>query len=246
MKPRARLLWILFVLALAQAAAVLLLVTGLFTAGLAVLASSHAILLAGTLMPNSRLFGPIVTRSSGVGLLITIDDGPDPRTTPELLEVLREHRLRAVFFLIGTRAERHPELVLAIEKEGHEIGNHTYSHAAGRFWCIGPKGARREVERCDAVIESLTGEKPKFFRSPAGHSNPFVRLAAIRAGKTLMGWSVRGFDGVRTPRSSVLRRLKRAHQIPDAILLLHEGYDPAERGYDPAGLLTDFLRGRPQ
>lgn len=207
-------------------------------AALAVLAATHALILYGTLFPCSTLFGPLQHRRDDAdsGVWITIDDGPDPRTTPPLLAALERHGMRAAFFLIGERAARHPELVRAIQNAGHIIGNHSHTHPAGRFWCIGPWAARREIRRCDAVIHAITGSVPDLFRSPAGHSNPFVRLAVARAGKTLVAWSARGFDGVDTPKEKVLARLQ-ARLTPRAIVVLHEGYDPVRRGYSPAEIL---------
>ena len=243
-------LWILLLL-LVQAVGVALLVAGFAWLGLPMLAGSHAVILWGTLTPGSQWFGPVVVRAdpewmpavrlSGDRVLqITIDDGPDPRTTPALLDSLDRMGIKVTFFLIGAKAGQWPELVHEIANRGHRIGNHTQTHPAGRFWCIGPAGARQEMVACDQVVESVTGEQPLLFRSPVGHSNPFVRLVAARLGKQIVAWSVRGFDGVGRSREVVVKRIVAGIQ-PGALIVIHEGYDPADRGYSPSDILQDVV-----
>ena len=228
-----------------QIAGLILLIARMPWLALGILAVSQGVFLYGTLAPNSRLFGRVVDRlnigeTGENGVWLTIDDGPDPRTTPDILKVLEERQARATFFLIGQWAAQHPDLVRDIQTAGHDIGNHTHTHPAGSFWCAGPGRAKREVGKCDAALKGITGREPTLFRSPAGHSNPFVRLAIATKGKTLIGWSARGFDGVSNPRRKVLERISRSLE-PGAVILLHEGYAPDERAYSPADLLEDVL-----
>ena len=236
---RARVMIVL--LGAAQLAGLLCLGAGSTAAGVAVFAISHAVFLYGTLKPASQLFGNV--QRTHTETLITIDDGPDPRTTPQLLAALDRHSIKATFFLIGRHAEQYPELVRAIHGAGHTIGNHTFSHPAGRFWCIGPRSARREISRCDEVLLTITGQVPTFFRSPVGHSNPFVHLAAAAAGKTIVAWSARGFDGVNTPKEQVIAQIN-ANVKPGTgtIIVMHEAYDPEHRGYSPAEILDAIVR----
>ena len=69
------------------------------------------------------------TGTSGGGVALTFDDGPDPQTTPRILDTLRQHHVKATFFVVGSQVERHPDLLRRIVEEGHTIGNHTYDHA---------------------------------------------------------------------------------------------------------------------
>jgi peptidoglycan-N-acetylglucosamine deacetylase len=222
----------------AQLAGILCLAAGSIAAGMAVFAISHAVFLYGSLRPASQLFGQV--KCTHTETLITIDDGPDPRTTPQLLAALDRHGIKATFFLIGRRARHYPELVRAIHDAGHTIGNHTFSHPAGRFWCIGPRSARREIGRCDEVLQAITGQVPTLFRSPVGHSNPFVHLAAAAAGKTIVAWSARGFDGVNTSKEKVIAQIK-ANVKTGAIIVMHEAYDPEQRGYSPTEVLDAIV-----
>jgi peptidoglycan/xylan/chitin deacetylase (PgdA/CDA1 family) len=186
--------------------------------------AATASLLIPTLTPNSPWFGPVLRRlpTDQREIWLTIDDGPDPHDTPEILEVLEHHRARASFFVIGRKVWRYPSNARAIADAGHDLQNHTWSHQAGTFWAISPSCARREIAATQDVIHRTTGQHPRFFRAPAGLSNPFVHTAAARAGLQMAGWSARGYDGVaHDPDRVVTRILRDVH--PGSIVLLHEG-----------------------
>lgn len=184
-------------------------------------------LLWGTLSPNARLFGPIQTDTGTDDLWLTIDDGPDPVDTPALLKLLQKHRVKAIFFVIGDKAERYPELIQQIHDEGHEIGNHSWSHSQAWFWSHGPMRTRREIERCQQCVESITGVAPRVFRAPVGHHNVFVHEVLRRSNLRLVGWSSRGYDAVSTDAEEVTRRICGSMR-PGAILLVHESTPIAE------------------
>src|SRR5262249_19721153 len=97
--------------------------------------------------PASRFFVPVVDRLAADEPIIalTFDDGPDPVYTPKILDILRAHRARATFFVVGERAARHPELIRRMHREGHTVGTHTQRHLV-RFHFLGPRYARREIE----------------------------------------------------------------------------------------------------
>jgi peptidoglycan-N-acetylglucosamine deacetylase len=226
-------------------ACLLLALGGLWTWAIALLALSHAILLAGIFIPSSRLFGRTHTRlpvaaGKKPSVWLTIDDGPDPRTTPEILEVLDRFGVRATFFVIGDKARRHPELLTRIAERGHQLGNHSMSHPAGSFWCLPPGRVEREVGSASSLIRSLTGSSPAWFRPPVGHQNPFVHPIADRHGMGVVTWSVSARDGVSISLERAVRRVRR-RLTPGTILVIHEGYDPKPRGYTPAALLQRVL-----
>ena len=209
-----------------------LLVVSLFTGGLVAMfcgflwlvllihAKLMAFLLWGTLNPNSRLFGPIMTHTCE-GVWLTIDDGPDPRDTPQLLDLLDRHGAKATFFLIGEKARLYPDLVREIVNRGHEVGNHTYQHPQAAFWSYGPYRTWREIVRCQRVLTEITGQSPRWFRAPVGHSNVFVHPVLDAMGLRLVGWSSRGFDGVSASLADVKRRI-RSTARDGAIILAHE------------------------
>ena len=201
---------------------------------LGVTAASHGALLAGTLRPNCRWFGPVVTgfEPAGGEVWLTIDDGPDPRDTPRLLDLLDAADARATFFVRGDRARAHPGLIEAIARRGHGLGNHTASHPQATFWALGPGRLRREIGACSEILREITGHAPRLFRAPVGMVNPFVPPAVAAAGLRLVGWSARGFDGVvRHARDAegVVARIV-ATLRPGGIALLHEGRRDAAGG----------------
>jgi peptidoglycan/xylan/chitin deacetylase (PgdA/CDA1 family) len=195
--------------------------TGHIALGLALHTLVVGFLLAGTLNPSSRLFGPVQTRCES-GIWLTIDDGPDPRDTPAILDLLDEHGAKATFFLIGEKAERQPDLVREIVRRGHQIGNHSWSHPQATFWCLGPIRTYREIARCQLALKTITGKAPSLFRAPVGHSNIFVHPVMERLGLRLVGWDSRGFDGVARPLAEVTAAIRNS-ATNGSIILAHEG-----------------------
>ena len=152
---------------------------------------------------------------------LTIDDGPDPEDTPQILALLAAHRARATFFVIGKNAAGRPDLINAITTAGHEVAHHTHTHPLATFWCASPGRVAREL---DAGLEALrlAGVTPTRFRPPAGIKNLWLARALRARGLTGVVWSARGLEhwpgDARAVASRALHRL-----APGAILLLHEG-----------------------
>lgn len=192
-------------------------------------AGGMATLAWAALAPNARLFGPVVGRGDATRreIYLTFDDGPDPRTTPAILETLAALRVPATFFVIGARARRHPDLVREAWAAGHEIGNHTYGHV--KLVRAGPRRIRSELGRTHRLIRELTGESPGLFRAPHGFRNPFLAREARRFGYHVCGWTVDVRDYWR-PGADVIRRRVRRRLRPGAIILLHDGDGENPRG----------------
>lgn len=199
---------------------IFLAMAGYLLAGFSLHAFLVTYLLVGTLGPSSRLFGPVQTHCEN-GVWLTFDDGPDPKTTPAILDLLDQHNARATFFVIGQKAAAHPDLILEIHRRGHQIGNHTWSHPRGSFWCHGPIRTYREIARCQETLISILGASPKVFRAPVGHYNVFVHPVLKHLNLRLIGWSSRGFDGVNSPVGDVMKRIQRTLS-PGGIVLAHE------------------------
>ena len=173
------------------------------------------------LNPYCQWLGPVRCTTADREILITIDDGPDPRDTPVLLDLLDRHHVRAIFFMIGEKVRAHPELAREVVRRGHEIGNHTLTHPAGSFWCAGPWRTRREIAGCQQIVEEITGSKPRWFRAPVGHRNVFTHPVANSLGLQVMAWNRRGFDAVAKDATKVLAKIL-PHLSPGDIVLLHE------------------------
>jgi peptidoglycan/xylan/chitin deacetylase (PgdA/CDA1 family) len=187
----------------------------------------HALLTAAGLTPRSALLGPNWTRLPAAavgrrGIAITIDDGPDPRITPRVLDVLDERGAKATFFCIGERVQRHAELAREMVRRGHSVENHSQRHL-NHFSLLGPRSLLAEIERAQDTIGITTGQHPMFFRAPAGLRSPFLDPVLSRLGLRLASWTRRGFDTVSARAEAVLGKLTRGLG-PGDILLLHDGH----------------------
>lgn len=171
--------------------------------------------------PTVSFFLPVISRgpSSRSAVAMTFDDGPDPATTPGLLELLAAHGVRGTFFVTGERAARFPELVEAIISHGHAIGNHSYHHGNSALF-RSPAAIRKEIEATQAVLRA-SGVVSLAFRPPAGITTPRLRPALRDAGMFVVNFSCRALDGgnrwIDRIAERILRRVK-----PGDIILLHD------------------------
>jgi peptidoglycan/xylan/chitin deacetylase (PgdA/CDA1 family) len=191
--------------------------------GLAAMLLSHVPIWWGTLKPDSRVFSPVLRRlpTTARQVWLTIDDGPSA-DTPAILDLLDRHQAQATFFVVGERAQRHPELVREIVGRGHGIGNHSQSHPQAWFWALGPRRMREQIARNQATLTAITGAAPRWFRAVVGMANPFVAAPLREHGLARVAWSARGFDAVAAEPQAVVARIER-DLAPGAIVLLHEG-----------------------
>ncbi len=209
---------------------------------LGALLANHALIVAATLWPRSQWFGPNLVRLPEAAVrrgevAITIDDGPDPAVTPRVLDLLDAAGASASFFCIADRVAAHPALAREIVARGHDIQNHTASHRHS-FSFLGPRGYAAELARAQQLVESVTGERPRCFRAPAGFRNPFIAPVLARLGLTLVSWTRRGFDTREGDAERVLRRLSggaRGLRAGD-ILLLHDGHAARDAAGEPVVL----------
>jgi peptidoglycan/xylan/chitin deacetylase (PgdA/CDA1 family) len=191
--------------------------------GVPAMLASHLLLVWGTLVPQSRLFSPVLSRltTQDKQVWLTIDDGPS-HETEAVLDLLDRHDAKATFFLVADRAANYPELAREILRRGHGIGNHSRSHPQAWFWALGPSRMGAEIDRAQVTLRDITGKTPRWFRAVVGMANPFVSAPLKRNGLARVAWSARGFDGVRgEPESAIARITRQLH--PGAIVLLHEG-----------------------
>lgn len=193
---------------------------------LATVLINHAALIATGLWPRSHWLGKNWTQLPAAAaqrdeIALTIDDGPDPDVTPQVLAILDEYNVKASFFCIGSKARRYPDLCREIVRRGHTVENHTLHHRHN-FSLLGPEGFVREIQSAQTVLEDVTGQPPQFFRAPAGLRNMFLDHALNRLGLQLASWSVRGFDTSTGDTGTVRNRLLKGLR-PGSILLMHDG-----------------------
>jgi len=164
--------------------------------------------------------------SGQMKVALTFDDGPDPRSTPQLLDWLKNEQISAAFFCIGKNVATHPELAARIVTEGHLVGNHSHRHP----WFISMlwnPWLTRELTRAQDAIENATGVRPRFFRPPSGTTGPHLARALRNTGLTLLGWNVRSLDTIGTPDAAIDRILRLASD--GSIIVLHDGNAETDR-----------------
>ena len=188
--------------------------------------ANHVLLALAGLWPRSHWLGPNWTQLPAAatarnGIALTIDDGPDPVVTPQVLDMLDRCAAPATFFCIGEIAARYPDLCREIVRRGHAVENHSQHHRH-LFALMGRSGFMRELQAAQDTLTAITGQRPLFFRAPAGLRNVFLDPVLARLGLRLASWSARGFDtrigDVERVKNRLLRGLRAG-----AILLLHDG-----------------------
>jgi peptidoglycan/xylan/chitin deacetylase (PgdA/CDA1 family) len=187
----------------------------------------HMALTVAGLLPRSKLLGPNWVRLPASAALngqicITIDDGPDPLVTPQVLDILDRHGAQATFFCIGQQAQSYPDLCREIVQRGHAVENHTQHHPH-LFSLFGPRAIYREIQSAQKTLGGITGRQPIFFRPPAGLRNLLLDPILAYCGLRLVSWTRRGYDTREGDPQVVLRRLTRGLRGGD-ILLLHDGH----------------------
>jgi peptidoglycan-N-acetylglucosamine deacetylase len=194
---------------------------------LMVVVLDHWLIVGVGLWPRSQWLGANWTRLPAAAqarseVALTIDDGPDPAVTPQVLDILERYGVRATFFCIGAHAVRHPGLCREIVRRGHSVENHSERHSHD-FSLLGPWRLGAELRASQETLTAITGQPPQFFRAPAGLRNLFLNPALGRLGLTLASWSVRGFD-TRVNDPERVRRTLLGGLRPGAILLVHDGH----------------------
>lgn len=171
---------------------------------------------------------------------LTFDDGPS-KDTERILDLLREHNLIASFFTIGCHVESFPGIAQRIFAEGHEIGNHSYSHPIYLYQSA--RRTREELERAQTVISETIGARPKFARPPCGVRTPAYFAAAQSLGLRTVQWDVAGFDWKRRSANQIAHDVLRRARA-GSIILLHDGDSDGRRDrHETVAALPLIIRG---
>lgn len=209
------------------------------TLGLAALtwhyAKSRTHQLAGALVASVPTSQPLVA--------LTFDDGPTPAALERLLPMLRERGARATFFVVGAALERHPELGAALLADGHELGNHSYSHQ--RMVLKSAAFIAEEIERTDALIRRAGQHGPILFRPPYG-----VKLLALpryleHTGRRTIMCSIEPDSDTTTAASSAaITAAVLAQAQPGSIILLHPMFRQRRPSLEAVPAIIDGLQAR--
>lgn len=229
------LLYIASAAALALCARSVLLAPVPLTAAAVAALAYLTLVLSGVFILRLGMFVDVVWRgpAGARGVALTFDDGPSPEHTPRVLDLLDEAGVKATFFVIGRKAEAHPELVREIVARGHAVGVH--GHAHDRLFSLrSHRVIEQDLRRAVEALARITGERPTLIRPPIGHTSPPMARVIRALDLEVIGWSARGLDGLAGARPERVA----ARVIPGlrdgAIVLLH---DAAERDdHTPASL----------
>lgn len=176
-----------------------------------------------TFLANNLYSSKLITRVNTGGekvVALTFDDGPDPRYTPDVLNIMAQNQVKATFFVIGKSAERFPGLVEQAVMEGHEIENHTYSHPdLDKSEMI---STYEELDRCEQIITKLAGRRPEYFRPPKRlYNNEVIKTAELNDYQVIL-WTVGMEKQSDRNADDVVNRVMKKIE-PGAIILAHDG-----------------------
>lgn len=167
---------------------------------------------------------------------LTFDDGPSDPFTSQILDILKAENVKGTFFILGKNAEKYPELAQRIVKEGHVIGNHSFSHSDFAF--LTKRGSRREMLGGEEAIERVTGVRPQFFRPPHGRLNGFMMKQAQKMGLVTVEWTISPKDWAVPAHDVIVQRIV-SRVKNGSIMLLHDGFfhkKPEDRSSTVAAL----------
>lgn len=163
---------------------------------------------------------------------LTFDDGPDPVWTPRILEILDRHGVTATFFMLGSQAEAHPEIVRQVAAAGHEVGVHGYRHQMPAL--LGLRATLQDVGATVQVLTSILGHRPRYYRPPWGIFNLWTGIAARRHNLIPVVWSLYVSEWSRRTTAQSIYVDAMRHAQPGTVLLLHDCAGPGSRRDAPA------------
>jgi len=159
------------------------------------------------------------TTACGKKIALTFDDGPHPVKTPKILALLEKHGVKATFFIVGSNADYYPEIVAREAEAGHELANHSYTHA--KLSVLTEAEIRNEIARADEAIKKAAGLSPKLFRPPEGaYSKDIVKIASGMGKETII-WTVDTMDWAKSPCEKIVENVK-ANVTFGSIILFHD------------------------
>lgn len=178
-------------------------------------------------------------RAREAALALTFDDGPDPATTPQVLDILKAAGVQATFFVLADRAEAHPQIIRRMLEEGHQVEPHGEVHR--HAWLRAPWAVWQDVHGAARRLERLTGTRPRFYRPPHGGYTLATVLALRDAGLLGAHWTVEAHDWSARLSPQEVRERVLAHARPGSVIVLHDA-GPGARNTVPAlaGLIEEL------
>jgi peptidoglycan/xylan/chitin deacetylase (PgdA/CDA1 family) len=156
-------------------------------------------------------------------IALTFDDGPHPKHTQEVLDVLKKHDIKATFFVVGEKAHTHSDVIIEIDKAGHTLGGHSYTHAK---W-IDFSSAQQwesEIRKTQETLKAELGKSPRFFRPPYGVTTPHLHKALKRTKVLSIGWNARSLDTLKGDVNAIVNRVCKELE-GGSIVLFHDNLE---------------------
>lgn len=160
---------------------------------------------------------------------LTFDDGPDPENTPEILNILKQHNIKATFFVVGNLVEKYPDILRQIYQAEHAIGNHSYNHVYRELY-QSTNSFVSQLRHTDEIIKKVIGVRPRISRAPGGSAGSFTKEyweALNRLGYVEIGWNICSGDASRAKSSQIIKnilaQMENQYLWSHAIVLMHDG-----------------------
>ncbi len=180
-------------------------------------------LFAMSMSINSNFYLKAINRNKSEKVVLTFDDGPHPKHTLRILDILDNYNVKAVFFMIGKNIKAHPKIAKEVANRGHQIGIHSQSHNYN-FGISSGKKLRIEIKQCAETIKNTIGLSTILFRPPFGVTNPLIAAEVKKQKLSTIGWNVRSFDTTTDNSDKILDRIiKKIGK--SSIVLLHDRLD---------------------
>lgn len=193
---------------------------------------------------NQNLTMPSLVREPGTYYMVktqekvvalTFDDGPDPLFTGSVLDVLKAKKVKATFFILGDNAKQNPDLLKRIYAEGHEVGNHGYTHSYTSSQFI------KELEYTDEVVFRAIRQHTRFYRPPGGIVSKSVINGVKEKGHVLTLWSIDSKDWRNPGPAQIVQNVVKS-TFPGAIILLHDGGEKREQTIQALSVIIEQLQ----
>ena len=186
------------------------------------LSLSLLMLVYGSACIQSSFFAPALCRGATIErqIALSFDDGPTEAYTQPILELLAEYKVPAAFFIIGKNIKGNEAILKQMDRAGHIIGNHSYTHSPFIDLKL-EQGLKNELMQTEAAVFALTGKRPALFRPPFGVMTPHLAKAVKLLDVVIVGWTVRSLDTTMEPAETIVKRIQ-SQLKPGAVILMHD------------------------
>lgn len=196
--------------------------------------------LSTTLLAEAAPTAQAASKKQGKVVYLTFDDGPSQRYTPKLLDILRDNRIPATFFVVGHRCEQFPDIVRRIQREGHEIGNHGFAHFDPKKH--GLDEVMLDIRKTDTAVVKACGTKPVYYRPPYGSIDAKEIECVHKLGHPIALWTVDSLDWKAKSANAIVTQVER-HARDGSIILFHDGISPSRYTVEAMPrIIRDFRR----